>query len=240
MMNFSICNPQEKFSTLVKFLRLKEREKIIVFVATCACVEYFSTLLMHFLTNQKVLSIHGKMKSKRHKIFDKFRKLESGVLICTDVMARGVDIPEMNQVVQFDPPSNAEAFVLRCGRTARIGNLGTALLVLQPNEDCYVEFLSINQKVVMSEMPAVVGVPDLLSEIRDLQKNDRDLMDKANRAFVSYIQSYVKHECKMILRVKDLNLGAIATSYGLLKMPKMPELKKLVMNFCPPEKDKIY
>merc|ERR1719309_1799303 len=91
---YMICNPQDKFSTLVKFLRLKEREKIIVFVATCACVEYFSTLLMHFLTNQKVLSIHGKMKSKRHKIFDKFRKLESGVLICTDVMARGVDIPK--------------------------------------------------------------------------------------------------------------------------------------------------
>ena len=86
----------------------------------------------------------------------------------------------------------------------------------------------------MSEMPAVVGVPALLSDIRDLQKNDRDLMDKANRAFVSYIQSYVKHECKMILRVKDLDLGAIATSYGLLKMPKMPELKKVTLsNFCP-------
>jgi len=231
---YMICNPQDKFSTLVKFLRQKEREKIIVFVATCACVEYFSILLMHFLKNQKVLSIHGKMKSKRHKIFDKFRKLESGVLICTDVMARGVDIPEINQVVQFDPPSNAEAFVHRCGRTARIGNLGAALLLLQPNEDCYVEFLSINQKVVMSEMPAVVGVPSLLSDIRDLQKNDRDLMDKANRAFVSYIQSYVKHECKMILRVKDLDLGAIATSYGLLKMPKMPELRKITLsNFCP-------
>merc|ERR1711874_111403 len=93
---------------------------------------------------------------------------------------------------------------------------------------------SINQKVSLTEMPAVVDVPDLLEEMRNLQKVDRELMDKANRAFVSYVQSYVKHECKMILRVKDLNLGAIATSYGLLKMPKMPELRNItVSNFSP-------
>ena len=43
----------------------------------------------------------------------------SGLLICTDVMARGIDIADISWVVQFDPPSNAEAFVHRCGRTAR-------------------------------------------------------------------------------------------------------------------------
>ena len=53
-------------------------------------------------------------KAKRHLVFESFRKAEPGsVLVCTDVMARGVDIPDVKWVVQYDPPSNAEAFVHR-------------------------------------------------------------------------------------------------------------------------------
>ena len=46
-------------------------------------------------------------------VFESFRKSASGVLVCTDVMARGVDIPDVAWVVQYAPPSNAEAFVHR-------------------------------------------------------------------------------------------------------------------------------
>merc|ERR1719168_597427 len=57
-------------------------------------------------------------------------------------------------------------------------------------------------------------------------------MDKAIRAFVSYVQSYAKHECNILLRIKDLDLGGVASSYGLLRMPKMPELKGVkIKNF---------
>lgn len=71
----------------------------------------------------------------------------AGVLICTDVMARGVDIPEVHWVIQYDPPSSAASFVHRCGRTARIGNQGSALVILLPTEDAYVDFIYRNQKV---------------------------------------------------------------------------------------------
>ena len=71
----------------------------------------------------------------------------SGILVCTDVMARGVDIPDVNWVLQFDPPSSANAFVHRCGRTARIGNAGSAIVFLLPSEHSYVRFIEINQKV---------------------------------------------------------------------------------------------
>ena len=65
-------------------------------------------------------------------------------------MARGIDIADIDWVLQFDPPSNAAAFVHRCGRTARIGNRGTALVFLLPNESAYVPFIDINQKVVLT------------------------------------------------------------------------------------------
>ena len=70
-----------------------------------------------------------------------------GVLLCTDVMARGVDIPSVQLVVQYDPPSSAAAFVHRCGRTARSGHQGAALVLLLPSEISYIQFLQLNQKV---------------------------------------------------------------------------------------------
>jgi len=230
---YCICEPKNKFNLLVNFLKQHEQDKLLLFGSTCAGVDYLSILLSNILKSTTILSIHGKMKKKRHKIFGRFKNLESGILLCTDVMARGVDIPEVNWVVQFDPPSNAESFVHRCGRTARIGNQGSALLMLNPNEETYIEFLKLNQKVELQEMKLDdEAEEDYLDQVRKLNKSDRAVFDKGNRAFVSFIQSYSKHECSMLLKIKDLDLGGVATSYGLLKMPRMPELKKLqVENF---------
>ena len=60
----------------------------------------------------QVYCIHGKMK-KRHNIITKFKKDVGGVLLCTDVMARGIDIPEVSWVIQYDPPTVPTAFVHR-------------------------------------------------------------------------------------------------------------------------------
>lgn len=121
-------------------------------------------------------------------------------------------------------------FVSRCGRTARIGNEGNALLFLLESEDAYIDFIKRNQKVELKEIKTESSVNfsrKCLQTMRNLQRNDRLIFDKANRAFVSYSQYYQKHECRLILRLKDLDLGKVAMSFGLLKMPRMPELKGL-------------
>ena len=232
---YSICDPSQKFATLVHFLKKQfvdgKKNKVLVFFSTCGCVEYFTLLLKRLLRRQtqNIFSIH-RQKLKRDKVFNAFKHSETGILVCTDVMARGVDIPDVSWVVQYDPPSNAESFVHRCGRTARSGNTGNALLMLLPMEDMYLDFIALNQKVHLQKMDCVgenEKLPELTSELRDWQRKDRSIFDKANRAFVSYFQAYTKHECKWVLKLKDLPFGEIATSMGLLKMPKMPELKKL-------------
>jgi len=224
---YMVCEPRQKFSTLVEFLRAKAQGKVMVFATTCACVDYFSVLLQHFLPDTKIFSIHGKIKKKRHKIFSLFRSAASGLLLCTDVMARGVDIPDLQWVVQLDPPTNAESFVHRCGRTARQGSRGTALLLLTPSQEAYIDFLQLNQDVRLGRLePPEPPGPDLLAGTRQLLRQDRDTLDRATRAFVSFVQSYAKHECNLILRLKDLDLGGIASSYGLLKLPKMPEIRR--------------
>uniref|UniRef100_A0A1B6JTZ4 ATP-dependent RNA helicase n=1 Tax=Homalodisca liturata TaxID=320908 RepID=A0A1B6JTZ4_9HEMI len=230
---YTILEPTDKLPFLMEFLQHHGYEqKYMLFLSTCACVEYFSAILKVLLAkNLDIFSIHGKMKEKRYKIFDSFRKSQSGLLICTDVMARGIDIPEVDWVIQYDPPTSAASFVHRCGRTARIGNLGSAIIFLMPNEELYTDFIHRNQNVTLhpfetfNRNPSMVYNQTIFNLVQKSQLNDRAVFDKANRAFVSYIQFYCKHECNIILRVKDLDFGPLATGFGLLRLPKMPELK---------------
>uniref|UniRef100_A0AAR2IMP7 ATP-dependent RNA helicase n=1 Tax=Pygocentrus nattereri TaxID=42514 RepID=A0AAR2IMP7_PYGNA len=222
---YTICRTEDKFNTLVAFLRQHKHEKQLVFFSTCACVEYFGKALEVLVKNVTVLCIHGKMKDKRNKIFSEFRELRSGILVCTDVMARGIDIPDVNWVLQYDPPSSASSFVHRCGRTARIGNRGSALVFLLPMEESYVNFLSINQKCPLQLYPPVKDVVDILPKLKALALGDRAVFERGMRAFVSYVQAYAKHECSLIFRIKDLDFASLARGFALLRMPKMPELR---------------
>ena len=77
---------------------------------------------------------------------------QGGVLLCTDVAARGLDIPDVDWIVQFDAPQDPNAFVHRVGRTARMGRQGQALLLLRHHEDAYVHFLQL-RKVVSPPRP---------------------------------------------------------------------------------------
>ncbi|XP_076208629.1 ATP-dependent RNA helicase DDX55 isoform X3 [Aptenodytes patagonicus] len=231
---YMICKADEKFNQLVHFLRQHKQEKHLVFFSTCACVEYYGKALESLIKQVKIMSIHGKMKDKRNKIFTEFRKLPGGILVCTDVMARGIDIPEVHWVLQYDPPSSASAFVHRCGRTARIGNVGSALVFLLPMEESYINFLSINQKCPMQEMKPQTNVLDLLPKLKSMALADRAVFEKGMKAFVSYVQAYAKHECNLIFRIKDLDFASLAKGFALLKMPKMPELRgKCFPDFTP-------
>lgn len=61
---------------------------------------------------------------KREATFKKFSSTPESILFCTDVAARGIDLPDIDMVIQFDPPQDPKAFSHRCGRTARMGRVG--------------------------------------------------------------------------------------------------------------------
>ena len=71
-------------------------------------------------------------------------------------------------------------------------------------------------QVKLTHMELPDDLPDNLTEIRRMQQNDRALMDKATRAFVSYIHSYVKHECSVLLRVKGTLLRSDVSTFLFL------------------------
>jgi ATP-dependent RNA helicase DDX18/HAS1 len=75
----------------------------MVFFSSCNSVKFFSDLLNY--VDISVKDIHGKQKQqKRSTTFFEFGHMKTGVLLCTDVAARGLDIPEVDWIIQYDPP----------------------------------------------------------------------------------------------------------------------------------------
>ncbi|CAK8566445.1 unnamed protein product [Lathyrus sativus] len=222
------CEADKKPSQLVDFLIKNRSKKIIIYYMTCACVDYWGVVLprLSVLKGFSLISLHGKMKQNvREKALASFTSLSNGILLCTDVAARGLDIPGVDCIVQYDPPQDPNVFVHRVGRTARLGKQGHAVIFLLPKEESYVEFLRI-RRIPLQERTCSDNAPDVIPEIRSAATKDRDVMEKGVRAFVSYIRAYKEHHCSYILRWKELEIGKLATGHGLLQLPLVPEVKR--------------
>ena len=237
-MTYSVTRPSQKFPALGQLLHELDPvpQKTIVYVSTCAAVDYFQTLLLSLLPSEMVLvPLHGKHPSNvRQKNFIKFTNSASpAILLTTDVAARGLDIPAVDLVVQIDPPSDPKAFLHRCGRAGRAGRKGLAVILLHPGrEEDYVDFLKVRETPVAPLTAPEIAITNAEAELatsqfRALVSRDRALHDKAQKAFVSWVRSYSKHQASSIFRVSDLDWNELGRAWGLLKLPKMPELKGL-------------
>lgn len=99
--------------------------------------------LLWFENDEMFYCEQGKQKqTKRTTTFFQFCNAETGILLCTDVAARGLDIPAVDWIVQYDPPDDPKEYIHRVGRTARgEGGKGHALLILRPEELGFLRYL---------------------------------------------------------------------------------------------------
>lgn len=112
---------------------LENQFRTIIFTRT----KHGADQLVKYLSKQGVTAsaIHGnKSQNARQRTLDAFRKGEEHILIATDIAARGIDIPDVSLVVNYDVPTTPEAYVHRIGRTARAGRDGRAITLCAPEE----------------------------------------------------------------------------------------------------------
>ncbi|XP_034451465.1 probable ATP-dependent RNA helicase DDX31 isoform X1 [Hippoglossus hippoglossus] len=149
--------------------QFSQNNKLIVFASSCEVVDFLHCLFTSVLTGPSAnkrpplsfLRLHGNLKQEeRSEVFQQFSVSKSGVLLCTDVAARGLDLPQVTWIVQFTPPSAAAEYVHRVGRTARIGGQGSSLLFLTPTETAFINELAIHN-ISLSEMKLL----DILSSL---------------------------------------------------------------------------
>ena len=222
------------------FLTIQPKpSKAIIYLSTCAAVDYFQHVLPSILPsrdgeNFSLIPLHGKYPpAVRQKNFARFLDSTTpSVLLTTDVAARGLDIPQVDLVIQVDPPSDPKVFLHRCGRAGRAGRKGLSVILLQPGrEEDYLAFLEVRKtpvSILSSPQILVTGKEaDATSQrIKQVTLSDRAIHDKAQRAFVSWVKAYSKHQASSIFRVSDIDWEDTGKAWGLLKLPKMPELKR--------------
>ncbi|MBU9698590.1 DEAD/DEAH box helicase [Rhodobacteraceae bacterium HSP-20] len=118
--------------------------------------------------------IHGDLdQSQRMRTLDEFRDGTLHLLVASDVAARGLDIPAVSHVFNFDVPSHPEDYVHRIGRTGRAGRQGKAFTIAVPNDDKYLSAIEslVKQAIPRGELPEGL---DLASEGSDRPQGDRD------------------------------------------------------------------
>ena len=119
---------------LENILKEYPEKKFIVFARTKVRVERIVAAMARVTVNCEAL--HGGIEQNdRFAILDRFRSGENNVLITTDVACRGIDIPDMDYVVNYDLPDNPENYVHRCGRTGRGNKRGQALSFCSKDEN---------------------------------------------------------------------------------------------------------
>ncbi|RIA91764.1 P-loop containing nucleoside triphosphate hydrolase protein, partial [Glomus cerebriforme] len=187
----------------------------------------------------KLFRLHGDLSQNvRTTVFNEFSHSNSGILFCTDVAARGLDLPDVAKIIQYDPPTDLKDYVHRVGRTARLGKEGEAILFLLPSEIEYINVLK-SQKIFAEPVQVKTLLKSLVTPNKrnnkgyelvatDIQldfegyvlsNSKRTIL--AQKAYSSHIRAYATHISleKHIFHVKKLHLGHIAKSFGLREAP---------------------
>lgn len=216
---YVIAPSDKRFLLLFTFLKKNRKKKVMVFFSSCLSVKFHTELLNY--VDLPVMSIHGKQKqTKRTTTFFQFCSAESGILLCTDVAARGLDIPRVDWIVQYDPPDDPKEYIHRVGRTARgEGGVGHALLVLRPEELGFLHYLK-QAKVPLLEFEFSWNkVANVQDQLEKLVGKNYFLNMSAKEAYKAYVRSYDSHSMKQIFDVSTLDLVTVAKSFGFSAPP---------------------
>lgn len=216
---YVICPSEKRLLLLSAFLKNKQKKKVMVFFSTCLSVEFHHKLLNSL--GLRSLRIHGRHKQDaRSETYFEFTKAKSGILLCTDVAARGLDIPAVDWIVQYDATGDVKEYIHRVGRTARgVDGQGAALLFLRPEEKKYLKRLRAAKVPLQEYEFSWDEVDNIQPQIEQLLYKNRYLRTSAEGAYRAYINSYDCHY-KPICTVEDLDKKKVAASFGLQGPPR--------------------
>ena len=128
-----VINESDKIAALSRVLEVEQPQSVLIFART----KVGAAKLAEQVVEQGFAgaAIHGDLsQQERERILGRFRQERFNVLVATDVMARGVDIPAVSHVVNFDIPPLAIEYVHRIGRTGRAGRAGEAITLITPRQ----------------------------------------------------------------------------------------------------------
>ena len=179
------CDIRDKFNSLIRLIEAYDVNLALIFCNTKKSVDFVAKHLKK--EEFKVDSLHGDMSQQtRDKVMNKFRNGNISILVATDVAARGLDIANVDVIINYDVPQNADDYIHRIGRTARAGKTGFAFTLVSKDEIS--RFNNIKKgnpgKIVEKELPT-------LQEVNSI-KNRKILNDAKSLIGEGNLDEYIK------------------------------------------------
>lgn len=182
---YVVVEPIEKLEVLMHFLNTKAGQRGIIFCKTKAAVNKLAKNLA--INKFSSGALHGSLtQGIRDRVMGQFREGNINILVATDLAARGIDVKEIEYVVQYHLPDTYDAYVHRSGRTARAGAKGLSLSVIQEDEVADLPDLENELGITFSEMPKANAVA--------IEENNAILW--ARKIFKTKPNRAISEECK--------------------------------------------
>ncbi|MBM7035634.1 DEAD/DEAH box helicase [Vibrio ulleungensis] len=182
---FWVVKGVEKDEAMVRLLETEETDGSIVFVRTRQDTER----LADYLSDRgfKVAPLHGDIpQSLRERTVDHIKKGIIDIIVATDVVARGLDVPRITHVFNYDIPFDVESYIHRIGRTGRAGRKGSAILLVRTNQ---MRMLRTIERVTKSSM-AEIQLPnrDKVAASRLTQLGEELALEKENPSLENFAE----------------------------------------------------
>jgi ATP-dependent RNA helicase DeaD len=190
----------DKDRSLVRFIEVENPASAIIFCNTKVKVHYVTVVLQRFGYDADELSA-DLSQADRERVLDRVRKGTLRFLVATDVAARGLDIPALSHVIQYEPPEDPEAYIHRAGRTGRAGAAGEAVSLVSPVERFELDRIAKRFSIAMQERPLPTDadvetiVTQRVTAVLEARLRERDqLQTERSRRFISLARTLAETE----------------------------------------------
>ena len=197
---FYIVPGMDKDRSLVRLIEVENPASAIIFCNTKARVHYISVVLQRFGYDADELSA-DLSQSDRERVLDRVRSGTLRFLVATDVAARGLDIPALSHVIQYEPPDELEAYIHRAGRTGRAGASGVAISLVNRLEKYTLDKISrtfaipFEERRIPSDDDVAAVVAERTTALLEARLRGRDkLQTERSRRFTPLARSLVESE----------------------------------------------
>jgi ATP-dependent RNA helicase DeaD len=150
---FSVVPAMDKDRCLIRIIEVENPASAIIFCNTKSTVHYVTVVLQRFGYDADELSA-DRSQSDRERILKRLRQSALRFLVATDVAARGLDVPELSHVIQYEPPEDPEGYIHRAGRTGRAGASGVAISLVTEAETLTLDGIAKRYSIEFQQVTA--------------------------------------------------------------------------------------
>jgi len=197
---FYVVEGMDKDRSLVRLIEIENPASAIIFCNTKDKVHYVAVVLQRFGYDADELSA-DLSQSARERVLERVRKGTLRFLVATDVAARGLDIPSLGHVIQYEPPEEVENYIHRAGRTGRAGASGIAITLVNKGERYALEKIGKQYSIPLEERPipsdedVAAVVAERLTALLEAKLRARDrLQAERSRRFATLARSLAENE----------------------------------------------